>query len=279
VDNPNRLVVFGIYSQYLADLADVFKEFGYRVIYWCYDDWEAMEWPFKDARSELNLIQKADQVLTTSTVLEERILKLTGRQTITVRNGFSREQFPCPSVLPPRPEKLLPSAEKNFIYWGHLASHWIDWDLLHAIVGENPKWHFNLIGDVFDGTRKEFESPNIRFQGELPVHKLLPYGLHSDIGFIHFKNTRVIQAVNPVKAYEYLACGLPVISTPMRELSHFPATIQIETAREFAEAVRYFEAHPLDTEEVEAFLQESTWKSRALKLLEVAKDLPIPTRA
>ncbi len=271
---PDKLLVFGIYSRYLVDLAEVAKTYGYRTIYWCYDNWHAMKWPFKRSDSERLLAQSVDGVITTSEVLRQKMLKRYQRDAVVIRNGYSPEQFPLDlSIQPQCPDDLVKDGEKTLLYWGHLASDWIDWDLLEAVVLENPQWTFNLIGEVNPSEKQRFSYPNVHFLGGKKVEELYAYGRHADLGFIHFKDIPVIRAVNPVKAYEYLASGLPVVSTPMTELDHFPGVIQVRSSTEFKQAAEQLFQHPPSRNEVVNFLSQQSWQARADALITFAQSI------
>jgi tetratricopeptide (TPR) repeat protein len=271
---PDKLLVFGIYSRYLVDLAEIAKAHGYRTVYWCYDNWHAMKWPFKRSDSERLLAQSVDGVITTSDVLRQKMLNRYQRDAVVIRNGFSPEQFPLDlSIQPECPADLVKTGEKTLLYWGHLASDWIDWELLESVVLDNPQWTFNLIGKVNVTEKTRFSYPNVHFLGEKNVEELYAYGRHADLGFIHFKDIAVIRAVNPVKAYEYLASGLPVVSTPMTELDHFPGVIQVRTANAFSQAAKILMNNPPNREDVVNFLSQQSWQARADALITLAQSL------
>ncbi|MBY0403380.1 MAG: hypothetical protein K2X66_05745, partial [Cyanobacteria bacterium] len=277
--NTQKLALFTIFSPYLLGCVDFLKEQGFQCGYWCLDDWSEMNWPLVAPGTENKLVEAMDFTLATNGLLSKKIESLTGKPCPTVANGFSQENFSRDSELTSAPSDLLKGEELTFIYWGNLANQWIDWPLLQGIVEGHPEWAFNLIG--FFPPDRPFPFPenltNVKFLGMKPVHTLSDYGRASDIGFIHFENSPLIQSVNPVKAYEYLACGLPIISSVIPDLDAFPNTFQVTSPQGFEEAVRKIQDSGLlkhrDPEKVKAFLEKSTWKSRAQKLLEQALPL------
>lgn len=268
------LFAFTFFSEYIVGMADLVQEMGHQVAYWCLDDWALMGQqignPDLQNRSlELTLAQKADTVIATSLILQKKLEQDLTMTCHRIANGFSSENFAPFTVPPPIPEDLQMGQEKTFIYWGHLTAPWMDWDLLAAVAARHPEWTFNLIGHTSPTRRAE--GPNLHYLGQKRVEELAPYGFHADIGFIHFKNDALIQAVNPVKAYEYLACGLPIISTPMPELAGFPLTFQVNNADEFEAAVHQIDYEPIDRVLCQEFLAESSWQARARALLQLAE--------
>ena len=59
---------------------------------------------------------------------------------------------------------------------------------------------------------------NIHFLGRKPYADLPAYCRQFDVGLIPFKVNELTRAVNPIKLREYLAAGLPVVSTPLPEV-------------------------------------------------------------
>jgi tetratricopeptide (TPR) repeat protein len=268
-DSANRLVIFTTFSPYILSLMDDFKSLGYRTAYWCLDDWEHMGWPEVTSGTEEALAKQVDLLFATAQPLAERVSRMTGGRPVEViRNGFGLSHFNQDPTQPPppRPTDLLVGEEKTLIFWGQIQSEWLNQALLTDLVSRNPHWAFNLIGAVIYPDEL-IQAANIRYLGKRNVSELAAYGHYADIGFIHFLENELTRAVNPVKAYEYLACGLPVISTPMPELDDFPGTWQVRTVEEFEQAVRDTEVHPPDPEAIQAFLKTASWEHRAQTVL------------
>lgn len=264
-----RVALFTVFTPYLLQLIPLLKASHFKTVYWCLDDWQHIGDPRLTLALETEFVNTVDSLFATSRILAEKMTQLSGKHCPIISNGFSRQNFPIIDELPPVPEDMVLGPNKNFIYWGDLISPWVNWPLFIDIAKQNPQWTFNLIGrlyDNFDEFRYLFPE-NCHFLGQKRVSELQPYGLHADIAFIHFENSALIQAVNPVKAYEYLACGLPIISTYMPEIQDFPATYLIQRAEAFREAVNRIEQTPLDKIQVESFLSQTTWTARAQSFL------------
>jgi len=97
------------------------------------------------------------------------------------------------------------------------------------------------------GRGKEFEAlcrqPNVVFHGQLQQTQLARLLNSCDIGLIPFRDIELIKGVDPIKAYEYAACGLQVWSPPIEALRCNPVIgrliADIDSARH---AVRQFSA-------------------------------------
>jgi hypothetical protein len=112
--------------------------------------------------------------------------------------------------------------------------------LLSDAAKMRPEWHFVLIGDA-DSTVNigRYQSiANMHFLGRRPYQSLPGYCRHWDIGLIPFKLNELTIAVNPIKLREYLAAGLPVVSTPLPEVRLYQKNVEIvNSSKEFVGAV------------------------------------------
>jgi hypothetical protein len=130
-----------------------------------------------------------------------------------------------------------------------------------------PTWQINLIGPN-QWAERRIERHNVHYLGEKPVSELYRYGHYADCGLIPFKQGALSEAVNPIKAYEYLACNLPVVSIPMPELDAFPFVFQVPGIPEhFRDAIRDSPDKSEWQSKIEGFLAKSTWKKRTKSFL------------
>lgn len=274
-----KIAVFMIFSPYLLSWIPYLKSKGVKIIYWCLDRWEKLGWPDVPFETEIALIKQADGLLATAKPLQKFIQQHTVQCCQWIPNGFPLEAFssdqqPQKAAL----ESNIPSDWKKgqaltFIYWGNLANHWLNWDWLVKIVQKHPEWQFNLIGNVREPVKSQMSYPNIAFLGEKENTALMQYGRLADFGVIHFMENEAIEAVNPVKVYEYLACGLPVISTPMPELYQMPGVFQAKRLDEVEAAVQQIldmtseEKMTLDKAR-QNFLATASWESRAKQFIQ-----------
>ena len=91
------------------------------------------------------------------------------------------------------------------------------------LARQRPNWTFVLVGPVGIDTSRVQALPNVRLLGPRPYADLPAYLSAMDVGLIPFKRNEVTFHADPIKAYEYLAAGLPVVATDMpalRRLTH-----------------------------------------------------------
>jgi glycosyltransferase involved in cell wall biosynthesis len=111
-------------------------------------------------------------------------------------------------------------------------------NLINQIAQTRPDWHIVLIGPVAKLNPDELpQNPNIHYLGMKPYSDLPSYMAGWDVAIIPFAHNKATQFISPTKTPEYLAAGLPVISTSVRDVVRTygsPGFVHIaDTAEEF----------------------------------------------
>ena len=89
----------------------------------------------------------------------------------------------------------------------------------------------------------------------------------AELAVIPFHLNSLKHDVSPLKLYEYLAAGLPVVSTPLREVKTSEApVIFAESEHEFARGLDEALALGKDRQEFLDFASENTWEQRLDKI-------------
>jgi len=116
-------------------------------------------------------------------------------------------------------------------FWGHISYEWVDVSLLKYLAEKRPEWTFLLIGrDSME--LDEFEHhKNIRLVGEKNFEDLPSYCKAIDVALIPFVKSALTDNCNPLKLYEYLAAGLPVVSTDIPEVRFWKDSVLIAKER------------------------------------------------
>lgn len=221
---------------YWGPVAERLRErLGCLVVYDCMDDHAGFSTnaPAMLA-AETRLLEMADLVVASSRLLLDKVAPL-ARRTRLIRNAVDYPHFAVVAPTQHRtPQRLIVG------YYGAIAD-WFDSDLVGALAGLRPHWRVVLIGDTFSADLASLEGrANISLPGEQP-YTLLP-GLIADWDccIIPFKRLPLTEATNPVKVYEMLAAGKPVVAVPLPELVPIAELDQIalaETAEAFALAI------------------------------------------
>lgn len=208
------------------------------LIYDCMDDWSGFSRVDPLLEQERSLCRMADRIWVTSKVLHERMAPQFSDKTEYVPNGVDYDHFAQTLTLAEASE----NKRKALGYVGALE-WWFDADLVSEVAERLPNWDILLIGfnNLDAAQRKVLNRPNIRFFECQPYEALPGFFAGFDVAMIPFKLTELIQAVNPIKLYEYFAAGLPVVATRMPEIQSFiePGVLACcDNGESFAKAVR-----------------------------------------
>jgi hypothetical protein len=94
------------------------------------------------------------------------------------------------------------------------------------------------------------------------------------VGIIPFKINKLSAAVDPIKIYEYLALGLPVVSFFMPQIKNYPNTRLANSVDEFANELDLALKNNTSNIEIDKWLKENTWQDRVDQYREfMANDL------
>jgi glycosyltransferase involved in cell wall biosynthesis len=185
------------------------------VVYYCVDD--MVEWPGIDSdlvrEMEQRLIEQADVLVATSTLLYER-LKSTGKPTHLLTHGVDVDLFSRPAQHEHATMSTVPKPRVG--YFG-LFDDRSDQELLAAVAVRMKDFSFVISGPVETSVEILEKLPNVFFTGPIAYLELpaLIEGLSAL--FIPYRISEFTNAISPLKLKEYLVTGKPVVSTPIAE--------------------------------------------------------------
>ena len=213
------------------------ERFDAKVLYDCVDDWRHVPrvGPFNLAE-EKKLFSECDVSVVTAKGMTVGRHRDKG-PSVLIRNGVDYEFFSRPQVN----KEMASIAKPTVGYFGALAD-WFDYDLMFEVAQARPQYSFVLIGGYdMEQTRKTNEVsqlsrlPNVHFLGHQAYSELPSYLAHFDACIIPFRVNDLTRMIDPVKLYEYLSQGKPVVSTDMAELKYCSNLIYIaDDSRDFA---------------------------------------------
>lgn len=188
------------------------------VVYDCVDEHAGFSADESIPEFEADLIERADIVFAASRALLES-KRQRAKEIYYLPNGVCRSISEPPEGPSPEDIRLIPRPRIGFV--GAIAS-WVDRDLIRQAAAQRPDYSFVLIGPAFVST-DGLDLPNIFLLGSKPYDVLPRYYRELDVGIIPFVEDNVLTKYsNPIKAYEYIAAGLPVVSTRIPELEYIP---------------------------------------------------------
>jgi len=243
---------------------------GWHTVYDIIDDWEEFHRegaaPWYVAGIEEYLCHNVGSLTAVVPALVDKVnAKYPDRHVHLVPNGVSPETFDRSSSPLP-----LETGDLTVGYFGYLSDAWFDWDLLLDTAEERPNWVFHIIGY---GNHPVREIPaNVHLHGKVNHERLYSYAASWDVGVVPFKESNLSRGADPIKVYEYLAMGLPVVVTGIPHLGGYPGVLVAPSREEFMKTLETASSIPFPVDRVATFLESCTWQQRALALLECPAD-------
>ena len=198
------------------------------VIYHCVDEHTANpNVPAREVRErEERLIRAADVVFASASTLYEAKRAL-NPHTFYLPNVAEAEHFArARDVSLPVADDLrdIPHPIAGFI--GNITAYKVDFDLLVAVARRKADWSFVLIGPIGRGDPSTDVSllrglPNVFLLGDRPYAELPRYVKAFDVCLIPFRQNDSTRGTLPMKFFEYLAAGKPVVATNLPALAEF----------------------------------------------------------
>jgi len=203
------------------------------LVYHCVDKYSEFSGVPRDAivAMEHDLVRRADLVFTSAAQLLEECRPLNPR-THFISHGVDTDHFGRaldPQTAVPADLAAIPRPVIGFF---GLIADWVDLPLVRTLARERPQWSFVLIGKAATDMAPLHGLPNLHWLGQKPYGELPGYCRGFDVAIIPFVQNELTLRVNPLKLREYLAAGLPVVSTPLPEISRYDGLVRLATTRE-----------------------------------------------
>ena len=173
------------------------------------------------------MLKRADLVFASSEILLRRAAQIRRDRLWLLPNGVDLAHWSLPEG-PCSPQR--PFGDNVIGYFGTI-SHWLDKELVHDLAEGHKDWNFVFVGPRADngGLDHIFGLSNCHHVTSLPYDELPAVASGFDVCWIPFKMTSRVKSINPVKAYEYLAMGKPVVSIPLPDLEPLEGAISFAT--------------------------------------------------
>lgn len=237
------------------------KSLGYIVIYDMIDDWSAyQDAPGYFKQTEPYLLQNADIVTATAKPLLRKALQYNSNAYLCPNAAdiahFSQARKDCEKP------KDLPEHRPRIGFFG-IIREWFDVELLRYIALQRPQFEFCLIGGHREGVSEQLKDlTNVHLLGYKDYSVLPQYLHHFDVTIIPFVVNDLIRSTNPIKVYEYLAGGKPVVATHIQEIENMPFVYLSKTKEEFVSNLNQAIENIPDLRTIDLFLTNHTWAKR-----------------
>lgn len=251
-----------VYVSFPTDYSFLLKKLAKTVVYDCIDNHPEFEKTEKAKRrmrrEEKKLIDMSACTFVSSEYLKNVIIKNYGtpeNRIVLVRNGYSGEIIKIESVAKIRNTKI------RVAYIGTVSS-WFDFNIISSITEKNDDVEFHIFGPV------NVERPDIKnvfFRGVVNHSELFETIKEFDALIMPFVINEIIEAVDPVKLYEYINFNKPIISVYYEEIKRFEKFVwfysDVESLMECLNKVKTGEVKYANEERI-AFLNNNNWINR-----------------
>lgn len=219
-------------------------------------------------RDESALVAIARRTVATSSVVADRLRARYGAAAASVEvlpNAYHPADFL-------RPAADLSLQHPAIVYTGTLGD-WFDWASVLDAAVRHPEWTLHLVGPV-EAAVPDLPD-NIRLVGPVPHAQAVDWMRNADALVLPFVRSPLVDAVDPVKMYEYVASGRPVVSAHWPLLDAYGAVPSVafygdgHSLREVLERSLASPPPPPPP----SFLAANTWDIRARRLAEIIREV------
>ena len=248
-------------------------------VYDCMDELSAFSnAPLSMQNNEQALFRQAQLVFTGGRSLYEA-KRQQHREVYLFPSSVDTSHFERARHIKNEPEDQRPIAKPRFGFAGVIDER-MDFELLRQVAQERPEWHFVLLGPVTKIDPNSLpKASNIHFLGMKTYADLPAYLSGWNVGILPFALNNATRFISPTKTPEYLAAGLRVISTPIRDVitpyGQLGLVSVAENAEQFIRAGEELLAEgstSLFRERADQFLQQSSWDKTTSEMEQLIKD-------
>ncbi|MEJ7576979.1 MAG: glycosyltransferase [Pyrinomonadaceae bacterium] len=233
------------------------------VIYYCVDEYTAFSGVSSRSLAELEeqLLRRADLVIVSADLLYQSKVRFNPR-TILVRHGVDythfRRALDPETVVPPEIAQL----PRPVIGFFGLIADWVDLDVMALVAKRFPEGSLVLLGKATTDTSVLERLPNVHLLGRKRYEDLPNYCKGFDVALMPFRINELTLNANPLKVREYLAAGLPVVSTAIPEVEVLGLCRIAADSDNFVTEVEAALADPGPSEARSEAIRGESWEAR-----------------
>ena len=217
-------------------------------------------------------LTSADLVITSSKKLYHHSLAVNSN-TILVPNGCDFDHFArAQKKNLPIPDDARLFSRPIVGYHGAIAT-WLNFELIVRVADSIPHGHVVMIGPFYN-VNSVPQRPNLHWLGYKRFELLPNYTQLFDAAIIPFRVSRLTEAVNPIKMWEDMAAGIPIVTTALPETSGIRELYYSTNDEEFiANIRRALTEDSGETREARIRMaQQNTWQARAQQILQAMEN-------
>ena len=244
-----------------------------KVIYYCVDEYTAFTGASHGLKEiEDSLFRRADLVIVSAEKLFDS-KKHFNPNTFVIRHGTDWHHFRtalCPELPLPVDIADLP---RPIIGFHGLLADWVDYELIKKVAERFENGSVVLVGQTSVDAKQKIKVldgvPNIHMLGRKPYEELPAYCKAFDVALNPFEINELTLAANPLKVREYLAAGLPVVSTDIPEVRVLDDCLVGTDHEDFIRKIEYALENPKPRNEVSNAIAHESWESKVDELREI----------
>jgi len=225
--------------------------------------------PKRLKRNYFKIADKADLIFTVSQELKDFYAEMSRTKDVHwIPNGVDFEFFNRPSAIKQKTE--LDDFDKKIIgYFGTIESR-LDLDLLAKVAEDHQDKEIAICGPIWPIVKPMFHKKmhkykNVHTFGRIDYKVAPAYMNRFDVAIMPHKISEFTKSNNPMKLYEYLACGRPLVSTPSAGTEMFKDLIYLaEEPKAFSNLINkaLTEDSPEKQFKRKNAIKAHSWKSR-----------------
>ena len=230
---------------------------------------EEVEQPYTRSLED-DLLRHSDVVVYGSHALLEAERDRTGDRAVYLDHGVDVDHFTGPFT---EPADMAAIPRPRIGFFGGIDDHVVDLGLLEKLAIELPQASLVIVGDATCSMERLTRHGNVHWLGYRPYEEIPAYGAGFDVATMPWLQNEWIEHANPIKLREYLALGLPVVSTAFPEVEHWRDVVAVaEDRSSFVALVRdALEGRGVSsTTERRARVEGATWARQAERLVDLA---------
>lgn len=223
-------------------------------------------------REDIMCIASADK-------LYRDVARYRSNNAVLVSNGVELEHFSVArdrSQIPDGIRHVIAKDKAIIGYFGALAK-WFDYELVIELARVRPDYEILLIGWNYDQSLNAYpiqDFPNITVIGPIDYKVLPQYACWFDVSTIPFRINEVTESTSPIKLFEYMALGHPIVTTDLPECRKYESALIARNHEEFVRLIDEALKKRKDDEYMSILkreAEENTWQSKATKITELIK--------
>ncbi len=245
------------------------------LIYYCVDEYTAFTGAAEGLKGiEEDLFRKSDLVIVSAEKLLESKRHF-NKNTFIIRHGTDWKHFRTALDTDTKIPAEIKDLPKPVIGFHGLLADWVDYELIKKTAEHFKNGSVVLIGKITVDAEKKIKIlggvNNIHFLGRKPYAELPAYCKGFDAALNPFEISELTLAANPLKVREYLAAGVPTVSTDIPEVRVLSDCLVGENHADFIAKIEDALVYPRSREEISDAIRHESWEAKIEELREIMR--------